>query len=149
MTDKLGKYDVTVARDGKLIVQDESINTRQVDAPTGDYITVRGAWYLDALPQHIVVEHVDGSLSKFFISPFRKLKESDFTVYKSYHPRKCKGSPLPDYLHKFYGLCRNEETLSEVVRVRVSPKEKEALEATAANSDKTVSELLREYIRQL
>lgn len=114
-----------------------------------DCITVRGAWYLNALPQHIVVEHTDGSLSKFFITPFRKLKDADFTVYKSYHPRKCKGSPLPDYLYRFYGLVRDEDTLSEVVRVRVSPAEKEKLETAASNDGKTVSEFLREYIRGL
>lgn len=149
MTDKLGKYDVTETNDGRLMVQGESINARQVDAPEGDCITVRGAWYLTALPQHIVVEHIDGSLAKFHLAPFRKLAKKDFTVYKSYHPRKCKGSPLPDYMYSFYGLARDDETLSEVIRVRVSPKEKEALEATATNDGKTVSEFLRDYIRGL
>jgi predicted DNA-binding protein len=146
MSNKLGKYDVSETNDGRLMVQGESINARQVDAPEGDYIAVRGAWYLNALPQHIVVEHIDGSLSKFFLTPFRKLKDADFTVYKSYHPRKCKGSPLPDYLYRFYGLVRDEDTLSEVVRVRVSQAEKEKLEATAINNGKTVSEFLRELI---
>lgn len=69
--------------------------------------------------------------------------------YKGYHPHKCKGQHLPDYLYRFYGIARNEESLSEVIRVRVSPTEKEKLEAAASNAEKTVSVFLKEYIRGL
>ena len=85
----------------------------------------------------------------FFLTPFRAIKDVDIKPYKGYHPRKCKGQPLPDYLYRFYGLERNDETMSEVVRVRLTPGEKEQLETAATNSEKTVSEFLRDYIRSI
>jgi len=114
-------------------------------------LKINGAWYLDSLPQHIVMELEDGTLTKVFISPFRQLTEKDFTVYKAYHPRKCKGQPLPDYLYKFYGLEKNDESLSEVVRVRLSPTEKSKIERYGANLEpsKTISEVIRDYVRSL
>jgi hypothetical protein len=149
MSDKIGKYNVSEQEDGTLSVQHESINNKQVNAPEAEPIIVNGVWYLDTLPSHAVVEFEDGRLAKFYITPFRALTDKDFTAYKSYHPRKCKGQPLPDYLYRFYGLKRNDESLSEVIRVRVSPTEKEKLEAYAANLEpkSSVSELLRDYIR--
>jgi len=149
MSDKLNKYNISETDTGTLLVQSESINTREVQAPRGEYMTINGAWYLNALPNHIVIELQDGSLAKFFMTPFRGIKEGDLTQYKGYHPRKSKGQPLPDYLYRFYGLARNEESLSEVIRVRVSPTEKGKLDTAAANAGKTVSEFLREYVRGL
>lgn len=110
---------------------------------------VNRVWYLDTLPTMLVAEKTDGTLAMFDMQMFRKITGRDLRPYKGHHPRRCKGQPLPDYLYRFYGLTRNEETLSEVVRVRVSPKEKESLEAAAINDDKTVSEFLREQIRKL
>jgi len=110
---------------------------------------VNGAWYLNNLPTMLVVEMVDGDLTMFDMQKFRKIEESELKEYKGHHPRKMKGHPLPDYLYRFYGLERNEETLSEVIRVRVSPREKEKLEVAASNEDKTVSEYLRDHIRSL
>jgi hypothetical protein len=114
-------------------------------------LKVNGAWNLVSLPQHLVLELEDGTLTKVFISPFRELAEKDFTVYKSYHPRKCKGAPLPDYLYRFYGLEKNDESATEVVHVRLTPTEKTKIETYAANLEpkKSVSEVIRDYIRSL
>jgi hypothetical protein len=149
MAGKIDKYSVAEQEDGTLRVKSESMSAKEVQVPEGKYMTINGAWYLDALPTCIVIERMDGSLAKFFVTPFRGITDADLTPYKSYHPRKCKGQPLPDYLYKFYGLVRNDESLSEVIRVRVSQSEKEKLEAVASNNGKNVSEFLREYIRGL
>ena len=111
--------------------------------------TVNGAWYVDSLPTMLVAEMADGTLKMFDMQMFRQVAENELKPYKGYHPRRMKGSPLPEYLYRFYGLERNEETLSEVIRVRVSLGEKEKLEAVAANGDKTISEFIRDYIRGL
>lgn len=148
MTDKLNKYTLSETDAGTLLIKSESMSPREVQAPVGESMVINGAWYLDALPTCVVMERMDGTLAKFFLTPFRSITEKDLTPYKSYHPRKCKGQPLPDYLYKFYGLARNEESLSEVIRVRVSPSEKEKLEAAAENAKATVSEFIREIIRK-
>lgn len=112
-------------------------------------ITINGGWYVNQLPNHIVIERESGELAMFQISPLSTKTEEDFTAYKGYHPRKMKGHPLPEYLYRFYGLERNQESLSEVIRVRLSPTEKERLETAAKNEDMTVSEFLRDQIRKL
>jgi hypothetical protein len=149
MTDKLNNYDISETDDGKLLIQHPSINNKEVDAPQGPYLTINGAWYLDAYPNLIIAEMLDNTLKMFHLTPFRAIKEVDMRPYKGYHPRKCKGSPLPEYLYRFYGLARNDETLSEVVRVRLSPAEKEQLNTAAKNEGKTISEYLRDHIRGL
>lgn len=148
MSDKLGKYNVTEVNE-KLLVQGESINDRTIEPAQGDYVTVNGVWYIDALPLCAIVELADGNLAKFFINPFRKLTEKDFTTYKSYHPRKCKGQPLPEYLYRFYGLEKNSESATEVIHIRVTPTEKRKAENYAKDEGKSVSELMRDYIRGL
>ena len=147
--DKISKYNVDELDNGNLLVSGQSINNKEVAAPTGDYLKINGAWYLDALPNQIVAELEDGSLTKFRLTPFRQITEKDFTPYKSYHPRKCKGQPLPEYLYRFYGLERNEEGLTEVIRVRLSPSEKEKLDSISKNDNKNVSEFIRDYVRSL
>lgn len=145
--DKLGKYTVDETDAGTLLIKGDI--TKEVNAPDGDPLTINGAWYINQLPNNIVMECTDGTLAMFHLTPFRGIKDTDLRPYKGHHPRKCKGQLLPDYLYRFYGLSRSDETLSEVIRVRVSPSEKEKLEAIANNNDKTVSEFLREYIRCL
>jgi len=147
--DKLNKYEVEEIENGKLLVKGESISDRQVDAPVGDYMIINGAWYIDAIPNQIVVEKADGTLAKFRLTPFRKITESELTIYKSCHPRKCKGQPLPDYLYRFYGIKRNDESLTEVIRVRISPSDKERLDTAAKNEDKNASEFIRDVVRGL
>lgn len=110
---------------------------------------INGAWYVDALPTAIVVELQDGTLKHFNLTPFRHLSEVDLKPYRGYHPRKMKGQPLPNYLYRFYGLEKSSESLSEVIRLRVSPSEKAAFEAYAASLEprQNVSDVLREFIR--
>lgn len=146
---KINGYDITETSSGKLLIQSPAINPREVEAPQGPYLVVNGAWYTDNYPNLIITELADNSLKMFYLTPFRKIGESDLRPYKGHHPRKMKGHPLPEYLYRFYGLTRNEESLSEVIRVRLSPTEKEKLEAAAANEDKTISEFLRDKIRSL
>lgn len=149
MPDKLGRFDVDEMDDGRLLVQNPGTNNNVVDAPVGDLLIINGAWHLDAYPSNIIIERADNSLGMINIMPFRAIKPQDIRDYKAYHPRKCKGQPLPEYLYKFYGLERNQESLSEVVRVRLSPTEKERLEAAAKNEGLTVSEFLRDQIRKM
>lgn len=110
---------------------------------------INGAWYIDTMPTMIVTELESGDLKMFYLNPFKEIKESDLKDYKGYHPRKLKGQPLPTYLYKFYGLEKNEESLSETVRVRLSPSQLEKIEAYAKNNNKNVSETLRDYINSL
>lgn len=149
MPDKLGRFEVNEMDDGRLLVQNPGMNDKVVNVPVGDPLTINGAWHIDSYPTSIIIERVDGSLGMINLAPFRKITDTDIRDYKSYHPRKCKGSPLPEYLYRFYGLARNDETMSEVIRVRLSPTEKEKLETAAKNENKTVSEYLRDHIRQL
>ena len=110
---------------------------------------INGAWYVDEFPTAIVIELQDGTLKHFNLTPFRKITDADLKPYKGYHPRKMKGQPLPDYLYRFYGLEKSAESLSEVLRIRVSPSEKAAFEAYAASLEprQNVSDVLRKFIR--
>ena len=107
---------------------------------------INGAWYIDALPNQIVIELENGDLKMFFLTPFRELELDDLLQYKGYHPRKCKGQPLPYYLYRFYGLQKNDESLSEVVRFRLRPSEKQKLNTASKNAGKTESEFLRDFV---
>jgi hypothetical protein len=107
---------------------------------------VNGAWYIDSLPTMIVIELETGHLKMFYLNPFKEIKESNLSAYKGYHPRKCKGQPLPSYLYKQYGLQKNEETATEVIHIRVTPREKEKIKNNADNSGTTISEYIREKI---
>lgn len=110
-------------------------------------IKVNGAWFLEALQTHVVIELENGTLGKFNLTPYREIQDQDITVYKSYHPRKCKGQPLPAYLYRFYGLEKNDESASDVIHVRLTPAEKQKVQDAAG--DKSVSEFVRDYIRSL
>lgn len=148
---RIGKYTVNELENGELLVAGESINDKALGVPVGELLTINGAWYLDSLPNQIIAELEDGSLTKFRITPFRKITDKDFTPYKSYHPRKSKGQPLPDYLYRFYGLQKNDESATEVIHTRLTPAEKVKIETYAANQvpKKTVSEVIRDFIRGL
>jgi hypothetical protein len=120
-------------------------NVTHINDYESDLLKVNGAWYLDSLPQHFVIELTNGLLKWATLSPFED-KSDALTEYKGNHPRKCKGQPLPAYLYRFYGLEKSDETASEVVHVRLTPTEKSKLEEMAG--DKTVSEYIREMIRE-
>lgn len=109
---------------------------------------INGAWYVDALPTQIVIELQDNTLKMASITPFRPL-EQELKQYKGYHPRKCKGQPLPGYLYKFYGLEKSDETSNEVIHIRLTPTEKERVQTAADGAGKTVSEFIRDYIKEL
>ena len=105
---------------------------------------INNAWYVDELPDHAVIETEHGQMAMFLIVPFRTLTEDDLIAYKGHNPRKMKGQPIPEYIYKFYGLKKNDEAMSEVIRARIRPSEKQAF-LEAANG-KTESEFLREIV---
>ncbi len=109
---------------------------------------INGAWYLDSFPYHMVIECEDNTLHFAPITPMEPV-EKKLQPYKGYHPRKCKGQPLPAYMYKFYGLEKNEESATEVIHTRLTPSEKEKVETAAKNDGKTISEMVRDYIRGL
>lgn len=104
---------------------------------------IRGAWNIKQLPMQYVVELEDSTLKTFDINPFKKIAEADLKEYEGYHPRKCSGVPMPFYLYPFYGL-EKSEGLTEVLRVRISPQQKEKLDNIG-----DVSSLIRNYIDSL
>ena len=110
---------------------------------------INGAWYIKQLPNAIVIELTDGRLMTFNISPFRDIDTESLQDYKGYHPRKIKGEVVPEYIYRFYGLEKNQESLSEVIRIRLSPTEKNKLDVSAETSNLTVSEFIRDLIRKL
>ena len=69
---------------------------------------VKNAWYLNVLPEHVVVEKADGEKALFRQTPFRKITEEELTDYKGHKPNRCRGYQLNNYLYRFYGLekCR-------------------------------------------
>jgi hypothetical protein len=108
---------------------------------------VNGAWNIESFPMHYVAELGNGELKMFAVNPMKELKEEDLMTYKGYHPRKLKGQPMPEYMFKFYGLEKNDEKASEVVRTRLTPTEKKQIENFAKSEGKTVSEVIREFVR--
>jgi hypothetical protein len=116
-------------------------------------ITINGAWYIDFMPDDVVIELDDGSLVTFKLVPFREIAPKDLRPYDKgrQHPRKISGNLVPGYLYRFYGLAKNTESATEVIHVRVTPTEKVSIERYGANLEpsKTVSEVLRDYIRSL
>ena len=114
-----------------------------------DKIIVNGAWYVDQFPTQFVIELADGSLKFAPLSPLEPLTALKLKAYNGYHPRKMKGNPVPEYLYKFYGIEKNAEGLSEVIRLRITPTEKAKFEAYVSNLEtkQNVSDVLREFIR--
>jgi hypothetical protein len=110
-------------------------------------LTISGAWYIESLPGFIVAELEDGTLISFPISPYREITSDDTTIYEGQHPRKLHGVPVPTSLYPYYNLDKSDESLSEVIRVRVSPSELERVRAAAGN--KSLSEFVRAWIRTL
>jgi len=105
---------------------------------------ISGAWNIEALPNHYVVEVPGAGLKLFFINPMREIAEDDLTPYNGHHPRKLRGVPMPEYLYRFYGLEKSKETASETVRVRLTPMDKAEVERRAKEAGLSVSEYLRQ-----
>lgn len=108
-------------------------------------ITINGAWYNNG---YFVIETKEEELKKFKVDPYRKIEPNDLEIYEGLHPRKIRLEPMPEYLYDIYGLKKNEETLSETIRIRVRPSMKKALEEAAERNDKTVDEFLRYLIKK-
>lgn len=87
-------------------------------------LTINGAWYLDELPGKLICEMGDRSLRQIPLSPMQIWQNSDeLERYDGLHPRKCSGSPFPEYLYSYYGLQKSSESASKVLRCRVTPTE--------------------------
>ena len=112
-------------------------------------LKINGAWYLDIMPTMIVIELGNKDLKMFYLNPFKEITDTDLKEYKGYHPRKCNGKPLPSYLYRFYGLDKNNEKSSEVLHVRATPTEQEKLENYCYNNKKTVSDVIKSFIKDL
>ncbi len=112
-------------------------------------LKINGAWYINQLPERIVIELPPNRLVMVRMTPFRLLTQEDFYAYNGHHPRRCKGQPLPDYLYRFYGLEKSNETANEVIHIRLTPSEKAAAQTAADGAGKTLSEFVRDWIRTL
>ncbi len=149
MVGKIGKYRLEKTDDGTLVVAGKSSIIKTVSIPKGEYLEVKGSWYVDQLPTKIVIELKDGSLEMFNLSPFKKITFRDLLQYKGLHPRKLKGDPLPEMLYQYYGLTHYKETMSEVIKIRLKPSERDKLSTVAEAADLSVSEFIRDYIKTL
>ena len=104
---------------------------------------ISGAWAIDLLPLHFIIEVPGIGLRVAYVSPFRNLSIEEFTPYKGAHPRKIHGVPMPEYLYRFYGLEKNKEIASEVIHIRVTPTEKNELSTSAKKQDMRLAEYAR------
>lgn len=133
-----------------LKAQERRATDRYMTPPAADSpVAISGAWYVDALPGAVVAELTDGTLGSFAISPFRAVTLEDLAPYDGPHPRKLHGIPVPAVLYQYYGMEKSEESLSEILRVRLSPSDLEKIKAAADAAGKTVSEFAREWVRSL
>ena len=68
---------------------------------------INGAWYLQLLPSHIIVEGANGRLYHTPASPITTKTRANLQPYMGYHPRSV-GSvaalAVPEYIWKFYGF---------------------------------------------
>jgi hypothetical protein len=128
----------------------DQVNNQWYDLDqTGPY-PINGAWYLDALPGCVIVECENGQLGRFALTPFRKISENDILQYKGYHPRHCKGQPLPEYLYSQYGLAKSSQTLSAVLpTTRLYQADLEKIQRIAKQKNMSISELIRSMIHDL
>lgn len=120
-------------------------NTKEYTAYSQSGITINGAWYNKG---YFVIETKEEELKKFKVVPYRKIGSNDLEIYEGLHPRKIRLEPMPEYLYDIYALKKNEEALSETIRIRVRPSMKKALEEAAERNDKTVDEFLRYLIKK-
>lgn len=55
---------------------------------------------------YFVVELPDGSFSRFFSTPFRKVEEKDLRPLKAYRAIGNRAKEVPDYLTRCYGFVK-------------------------------------------
>ncbi|MCL1808438.1 MAG: hypothetical protein FWG42_01565 [Clostridiales bacterium] len=96
---------------------------------------IRNVWIMPQLPEYCVAELETGELKKFPVVPYREIKEEDLMDYADFHPRRLRGQLLLHSLYRYYGLEKSGETYSEVLKIRVTPSQKEKLEAAGRTSD--------------
>ena len=102
---------------------------------------VRNAWMVPHLPDHFVVELESGEMKRFQTVPYREITKADLQDYVDLHPRRLCGQAMMPLLFKYYGLEKSGETYSEVLKIRVSPSQKEKLE-TAGRTSEVVRRLI-------
>ena len=118
----------------------------QVYAPGHSTFDVAGAWFLEDLPDQMVIELAD---HRFVTAPLRlEPGQTDpvFQAYEGAHPRKRKGTPVPEWQFRFYGMVRASETASEKLIVRLTPTDLRRLTSAAEAAGKAVSEFVREWV---
>jgi len=109
-------------------------------------LKVNGAWYLNNLPYHMVIELENGDLRLAAITPMEPI-ENKLSEYNGYHPRKCSGVSVPSYLYRFYGMEKTDESSSEIIHIRISPSEKVKVDELANQNKMNTSEFVRNLIR--
>lgn len=111
-------------------------------------LMINAAWHLEEMPDKIICEMEDRSLRQIPINPMVVVENSlELEIYHGPHPRKCSGSPFPEYLFLYYGLEKNSESASEVIRCRVTPTEKSDFDNWCSkNGNLTMAEGLRRLV---
>ena len=80
-------------------------------------VAVIGAWYVNTMPNRIVVELPGGELKHFAVVPFRAATLEEMEDYKGYHPAQMTGGAqtVPDYVLRHYGLSLATVSLPVIV----------------------------------
>jgi hypothetical protein len=98
------------------------------------------------MPQYLILDIPRVGLKLACITPFRSLGEGDLLDYSGHHPRKLGAIPLPEYHYRLYGLEKSGETASEMLRIRVTPSDKAAIEEQAKAAGLTPADYMRQAI---
>ncbi len=109
---------------------------------------ISGAWAVESLPNHYILDVPSLGLNLAQIAPFRILTEADLAPYAGHHPRRMHGVPLPDYLYRFYGMAKGEGK-TEMLHIRVTPDEKAQIEQAARDAGTNVAEYVRSRLLEL
>ena len=109
---------------------------------------ITGLWAYEKAPSFLVAELDDESLVQFTTEPYRTITEKDTTPYTGPSPRRA-GVPMPEALWAHYNLERiNDDRLTEVVRLRLTARELDALNRYADNTGhKSTSAAIRALVR--
>lgn len=67
-------------------------------------LVMRGLWFHEAFPAHVVAERPDGSLATFRLSPFRAVTEDECEPYFGSHPARHGGVAVVPAVWRFYGI---------------------------------------------
>ncbi len=106
---------------------------------------IHGAWALESVPDRYVLDVPDLGLRLVKITPFRYITDADLAPYIGCHPRRLRGTPLPNYLYRFYGLERGEGK-TEMLHIRVTSDEKSNIELAARDAGTNVADYVRSIL---